>query len=630
MHTFSKRPYIPMAPFAILFMFALACNLTSGPQPVLSSPTVPPAGEPDETLLALGSLFDEEGRFPVQAAQEIFAAAVAPLPGVTPRELPGTNKGAAAEIAVQSLFRNRSELTLEVIAALDEALFGGVTDEIEIQSSVSAGKLALLRPSLSGMELAQPSDDLTRARALVEDLRSRIEARSGLALRSPIRIGISRRPAGTIEAEATPVAPTGRLEACRIVFFPGVLDNPVNAEFVVAHELWHCFQFEHAGLDDRGAWIDEGQAEWVAAEVASDPSPVAGRWNTWLGAPHVSLWGRSYDAMGLYAAAQAAGFDPFDVMIEMYHLGNQEAVSRLFGGMPIDEALQIVAMSLVRAPAFGAEWEATGPGITGNRATQLFEISLASEEYRIAVGNFGSLPLELQVGEGDLLQISASGAVEAGAVEFPDAGLFPLESGSSMLFCLREDECTCPDGSVPGGGEPPPMLSDPNGVATVASLNGGEVSLVAGLLSLEDACRQLVGTWESTLDEIMAANLAPYGGMPAGSFSCEGPYILIFGADGSFEGHYEGACRFFDKTGNASGSANGTYMDQGTNFTLQGVSASGGGSIDIEGMPPLPSLFNQFTAATAPIPYTIEGDRLTYSFTTPDGRIIEHGFNRVE
>jgi hypothetical protein len=146
------------------------------------------------------------------------------------------------------------------------------------------------------------------------------------------------------------------------------------------------------------------------------------------------------------------------------------------------------------------------------------------------------------------------------------------------------------------------------------------------LLRLEDACRQLVGTWESTLSEILAANLGPYGGIPG--LTCEGPFILTFGADGSFEGHYEGECRIHDKTAAANGSASGAYVDNGSDFVLQGVTATGGGSID--GIIALPNLFNQFTAATAPVPYTIAGNRLTYSFTTPDGRTVEHGFDRVE
>ncbi len=58
-------------------------------------PTPQAAAEPDETLLALGDLFDAEGRLPLETALQVFAGTVAPLPGVTPRSLPGENQGAA-------------------------------------------------------------------------------------------------------------------------------------------------------------------------------------------------------------------------------------------------------------------------------------------------------------------------------------------------------------------------------------------------------------------------------------------------------------------------------------------------------------------------------------------------------
>ncbi len=90
-----------------------------------TTPTPLPAGPPDEAVLALNALLDEEGRLPLERALAIFAAHVGPLPGVTPRPLPGENAGRVAEAAVITVAAQRDSLPPEVAAAVEDALFGG-------------------------------------------------------------------------------------------------------------------------------------------------------------------------------------------------------------------------------------------------------------------------------------------------------------------------------------------------------------------------------------------------------------------------------------------------------------------------------------------------------------------------
>lgn len=593
------------------------------------TPTPLPVREPDEALLAIGDLVDEEGRLPVNVAMEIFAGHVAPLPGVSPRRLPGDSGERAAEVAIQVLVRNLDQIPPDAAAAVEQAMFGVIEEEIEIPPrGIGTGEPELVE-RLAGvlMPAARAQGSPADLRHLVEEVRGRIESRSGLRLRVPVRVATARSLPGDIVAVASPVVGEGRVAACRVVFETSSLDDPVELEYFIAHEVWHCFQYDHAGTRDRGPWVDEGQAEWVATEVASDPSSAAGSWATWLGAPHRSLWSRSYDAVGLYAAAHEAGYDPFSAMIVMYRLGNEEAVSRLFGGIAYQDALRFVAMGLVRAPALGDEWEAEGRGIPATRGTTLFAISSAAQQAEIDAGAFGSLPLELRVeGDGELLQLLASGEGAKGVVEFPGVGPLQVTPGQQLTFCLIEGGCACPDGSDPGGGEAPPVLQGRSGVATVASARGGTIALTARLLDGEEACRRLVGTWVTTVQAVSGALTAPYGGVPNG-IPCQGPYTLTFAPDGAFAASFDAVCQ--GRSGrlvHGTGRTEGRYEDFGDSFVVLDSRATAVMQIEGLSMPVL----DVFTNMTAPTHYVIEGNVLTISFTTPDGHLITLQFTRAE
>jgi len=277
-------------------------NPAREPSPTLApaaTPTPLPSGPPDQTLLALGELVDEEGRLPVQTAMEIFAAYVAPLPGVTPRQLPGENPSPAVEVAVRVLVSDLDALPPEIATAVEQAIFGGVEEWLEIPPSGSQSTLDRLLGALA-LALSPPpvraqddSPDLEGLRAVVEETRDRVEARSAIRLRLPIRVGLNPRLPPDVGAEAFGQTVRGRLGACRIVFNPAFLGDPSVVEFLAAHEVWHCMQFDYAGwpLDGR-LWLSEGQAAWVGAEVAT-PAPffTTGWWDTWLGAPDQSLCG---------------------------------------------------------------------------------------------------------------------------------------------------------------------------------------------------------------------------------------------------------------------------------------------------------------------------------------------------
>ncbi|MCM8748026.1 hypothetical protein NET02_02580 [Thermomicrobiaceae bacterium CFH 74404] len=599
---------------------------TPAPTPALT-PTPMPAGPPDEAVLALNELLDEEGRLPLETALEIFAAHVGPLPGVTPRPLPGDNAGRVAEAAIVVVAAQRESLPPEVAAAVEDALFGRVDEWVEIppsgQGTAQPGARAtLVDRFVPGARAAGPLDEL---RQVIEEVRGRIEARAGVRLTVPVRLGVVRRMSTRdIQAYATPVESGGRMTACRIVFRADVADEPTTREYVAAHELWHCFQFQHT-LRSHGAWVEEGQAEWVASVIASDPSPAASFWDTWLATPPESLWRRSYDAIGLYAAAEAAGHDPFPVMLRMFDLGNRDAVSALFGGMAFEEALRLVAQTLVRAPAYGLEWESTGLGITYTRATELVGVSPPGQRIEVDAGPFGSLPLELTIGESgehEAVRIRVYDAVTAGAVEFEDGTVFDLRGAESLLFCLPGSVCTCEDGSPPGGQELPPLPAS-RAVLTVASPVGGTIGFEVEYAAIKDLCNRLVGVWMASARDILAANTAPYGGLPA-DYPCEGTVTLTFAEDGTFRHSSELHCTFGESSGSGVVYSEGRYEVRGDSVAFLDVQTTG--SLTVDGID-LGAMV-QYLTPRGEARYQIEGDRLTIGFTMPDGAAVENHFTR--
>lgn len=595
--------------------------------PPALTPTPLPAGEPDEAVLALNELLDEEGRLPLETALEIFAAHAGPLPGVTPRALPGANAGRAAEAAVFVVAARLPSLPPEVAAAVEDALFGDIEEWAEIppsgQGRGGSGALDQLADWLAPP--ARATEDLEGLEQVISEVRERIEARAGVQLNVPVRVAVARRLDRTGPAAyAAPVYRGRTMAACRIVFQPDVAGDSIQREFVAAHELWHCFQWQHSPRD-RGGWVDEGQADWVASVIASDPSPAAERWDTWLGTPHASLWGRSYDAIGIYAAAEAAGHDPFGVLLQMYELGNQEAVSALFGGMAFEEALRLVAMTLARAPAFGPEWESTGRGITGTRAAPSLSVSPPGRSVEIDAGAFGSLPIDLTIsglGEDDVLRIRVYEPVTVGAVEFEDGTVFDLAGGQVLWFCVPGGVCTCEDGSSPVGQEIPPLPAS-RAVLTVATVRTNTVGVEMTYAALEELCGRLVGEWTASAEDILAANTAPYGGLPPG-LSCDGTILLTFLADGTFRRTWEAECEFHDSRGSGTGLSEGRYEDHGDRVTFLDVRTTG--SVTAGGM----NLGNFFDATpSGEASYLIQGDRLTFRFSTADGATIEQHYTRV-
>ena len=592
-----------------LLVTAAGCTTDQGP-----TGTEPPApAQPDPALLALGELLDADGALPVAQAQRMVAALVEPLPGIEPWTVDGPAPTELAGLAVRT------------VAAALPTLDAAVADKIKAIIEPAEGEEeAVLRPgqplSRSGAATAgsgrvPPTEELT---ALVAEVVAGIEERSGHRLRVPIRIRTVPNGRTGGDAVMVPVTgPDGRTRACRILLPHGLFgDDAASINSTVAHEVWHCFQYDAVPanrLDGAPLWIIEGQAEWAGEAYVGGSPASAHRWDTWLLQPATALTRRSYDAIGLYAVADAAGADPWRTALPMLrHRGNR-AVETLFE-RSATEAVRRVATSLVRSPELGEIWESRGPGITGARVAPLLTVSAGEPvEARMRVSAFGSLPVRIAAGDGEVLRIEVQGGAAA-AVAMPGAGTVELSPGGSAMFCLVEGGCGCDDASRPGD---LPSATAGEGAAAIGAVTAGEVAVVATMLTVAESCEpgDLVGEWVTEVSKVMGMMAKHYGPMP----SCTGPWAVTFTAEGRFSAGFDATCRVESVTGEARARFTGRYVDHGRSFTVSDV--KGEGTMKLNGTTvDWPGVDGFRTALGTTSDYVIDGDTLTYSFATPDGK----------
>lgn len=568
---------------------------------------------------------------PVENALAVYAALVAPLPGIEPIAGAGDLPHEAATIASRALTGAFRELDPGVAAVIEEDLVarGDEPDDIVVEPGRRAHRD--FEPGAGAGSGDVPTRD--ELAATIAGIVANLESRSSHEMRIPVRARIVDFAAGW-SADANAVeGSSGRPSSCVIRIQRRLFgDDELSVTSTLAHEVWHCFQADtHAEAFWTGPlWIIEGQAEWAGEAYVGGSSSSASSWNNWLLRPDLALIRRAYDAIGIYAVAGSHGADPWTTMLPMLGRATPRAVSTLFAGIETVPAIGRVATAVTRVPEYGSEWESTGPGITGATAARVMSVPTEGfDEASATVGRFGTMPLVLAItAGGEVLRIEVSGG-SSGSAALPGVGTVSIAPGGHADFCMRPEGCTCPDGSNPGGGGELPSAGPGEGAAAVGATDGGRVSVRAGRLSLDDVCSPgLVGQWATTVQAVFAELTRPYGEGPA----CEGPFRAEFTEDGHFSSGFQATCVVGDQSATGVAQFAGTYttadVDGQSTFSVDNI--SGEGTMTIMGTTmPLPIIDGYRQSLSGPVPYTIVGDQLTYWFTAPDGNTFTFVLTRV-
>jgi hypothetical protein len=178
-----------------------------------------------------------------------------------------------------------------------------------------------------------------------------------------------------IYANATPLNAKGKGEGpdapvkCQIQETPlGVSKGPAFEALTMAHELFHCFQFDLRGTDawkSMPFWVQEGTADWAATTI--DPSPFdldndfleLGKY---FGHPRESLFNRSYDASGFWGHLQDVNGDLWDVLPKVIRADDSRAAF-VAAGADDGAVLDTWASSYLRNPTgdAGEAWQMHSP-----------------------------------------------------------------------------------------------------------------------------------------------------------------------------------------------------------------------------------------------------------------------------
>jgi hypothetical protein len=164
------------------------------------------------------------------------------------------------------------------------------------------------------------------------------------------------------------------------------------------------------------------------------------------------------------------------------------------------------------------------------------------------------------------------------------------------------------------------------GAAAVGALDFSEVAIAAQRVSLSDACTgTLVGVWTTTVADAFAILSAPYGG---GGPACDGPFVVTFGQDGTFSTAFQATCTLLEQSGTGQAQLDGTYSSDGKTFTVN--DASGEGTLTMFGTTlPIPIVDGYRQGLSSPVPFQIDGDELTYTFSAPDGNTFTFVLTRT-
>jgi len=422
---------------------------------------------------ALNAIDPSTGNFAKDDALRLFATAFGPLPGVdVQQDLTGITD---RTIAISAVMAHRDELTPEQLSAIDAAIAPPAGSEQIIVSDPSAAVLtastdddlaeAAMRLARSGTGAGTTGSMHSAADTFPPGLKEAIEesvdtyrtiiaSKIGASLSGRIIINLAPQPKNepNVLGQAWSKWPNGVFGDCEITLFPLATElGGLETLDTLAHEVFHCFQFDqyHSLLAYATAprWVVEGQATWAGETLAGGDTGVPfNHWRRYLTMPWLSLTGRVYDAIGFYSHLAESGTDPWTRFRAMIGAGSDSAAAFVNADAEGPIFLESWGSSIVREPGRGSEWDTIGPSIT-------------EDSYFLRPPTI--------LGDGDLVRISTPAftadayqyEAEADLIRFNIPGNARLSDGrldtpelAGFTFCVEGHKCVpvvCPGDAAP-------------------------------------------------------------------------------------------------------------------------------------------------------------------------------------
>jgi hypothetical protein len=424
------------------------CGTTGQGAPAPSGgPNGTPATAWQRALDAVG----DDGTFSKDAALTLFAIAFGGMPGVAPPPGP-TGRIRSGTIALRAVLAHESELTDAQRARVAEVR--SLPDD-------SAGAPIVLSFGRTGHVTALPAHAPTPAvgdgqhkliEAKARQLRQDIKARLGADIPGKLTLVFDSRDvmnpatgaatAGMADATFT----GGKYTGCFLHLYPATFAPDSNAVTTTAHEMIHCFQAamypDEATYVAAPQWALEGSAEWGSATLVGPDKLEDDLWPLYLNHPGTPLFRRAYDTIGFYAHLDETGHSPWAAFRTMWSVKGNAAQFAAVGGTNAD-FLDSWASSVSRKSGFGTAWDTTGPGITGKDSAPKPPLAVGKgAPVKVAAKPYTEQVYTVEA-DTDLLDVSI-----AGHARLADGSIDETSLGS-RTFCLRPDQCACPDGTSP-------------------------------------------------------------------------------------------------------------------------------------------------------------------------------------
>ncbi len=277
--------------------------------------------------------------------------------------------------------------------------------------------------------------------------------------------------------------------------------SPADAEAVVTHEVFHCYQQRQAGTAEATIsippWILEGEPTWVMATVvpAVDAVVMGPKWATYVGSPATVYLKRSYDAIGVFGhLSDFAGDDAvWTMLLPMVTMSIGNNGSDAFNAMVQGNQIKYFTSwgsSYFLVPG-NTPWTMVGPGSPTSVALSIESLPIAvtldsqTNELLAPAGPYQSGMFQLS-GSADVVMVTL--LTGYGRLHDQNFSLdTALDTSGPLALCLKDGGCKCPDGTAGAS-----LITQRATAPLSIGINGGDTTAQVGVVttSLDHFCEQ--------------------------------------------------------------------------------------------------------------------------------------------
>lgn len=273
--------------------------------------------------------------------------------------------------------------------------------------------------------------------------------------RLSIRFGVAEPSSRSCLGQATDIG-----TRCLIETFEGSEFSVEYAfqRYILAHEVFHCVQYDYAPTQVSEQWALDGAANWAAGTYMEETfgsgsyRDGSDHWMVWQQVPHKATFTRSYDAIGLFGLADFRGVEVWNKILPIRTMSDEAALTLLFDGALFHDIALAVGQSTTMGSA--APWRVHGPGQTPAVAALPLVLTESSGTVirpgeggdSAALGPISGFGRHFKILDTeDVLEVQATGG-DRMVINVPGSDDITTHTGRTVSFCLRSDGCACPAG----------------------------------------------------------------------------------------------------------------------------------------------------------------------------------------